>query len=572
MLLPVLMTLPGLAFANDIYVSTNGNDSNSGVLSAPYRTIQKAANVAVPGSVIHVASGTYAETLLSSVSGTSSARIRFVSDTKWGAKIVPVVAGAYTMWSAKGGYTDIDGFQIDGTGGTSVRAGIYLNGGNSSVVNSLVVHVAENSGCDNRGGAGLVADQGRGSAYQNYDFNNNVVHHVGGGCGWIQGIYHSSAGNIKNNIVYATSQGINMGHDDHNINVVNNTLFGNSGYGIYFGGCQEAYNNGCPTYGIKIMNNIIYDNGGGVQGPVTAEDVNNEVKNNLIFSNRNNFDLASPSNNSRTGEVSADPQFVNYIHNGGGDYHLKSTSPAIDKGLAVNAPAKDIEGNARPQGAGFDIGAYEYGAVVTPPTSPIVSLSTNTLTFAGQLIGAKSAVQYVTVTNTGTAALIFSEVFGMTGDFDFGGSGTCATGFAYAPGTSCSVSVVFIPTSAGNRSGVLTITSNASSSMVSIGLLGTGLTVKDTTAPVTSVTAPVDLAYVAVRTSVLIGAVASDDVGVTSVQFYVNGRLMCTATAAPYQCAWKVPYGRGKTYTLQTKAYDAAGNFGLSNIRTVTSK
>lgn len=343
---------------SNLYVSAAyGNDSYPGTPTQPFKTIQRAANLAKPGTTIHVGRGTYTETITSTVSGTSGARIRYVSVDKWKAIIKPV-SGAYTMWSVKGGYTDISGFQIDGTNGTSVRAGIYLSGGNSSVNNSLVHNVAQASGCDNRGGAGLVADQSRGTAYKNYEFVSNVVHHVGGGCGYIQGIYHSSSGKIINNLVYATSQGINMGHDDHNILVINNTLFGNSGYGIYFGGCKEAYNNGCPTYGIKIHNNIIYNNGGGIQGPIGSEDVGNDVRNNLVYGNRTNFDLASPSASTRIGIISADPQFVNYVANGGGDYRLRSTSPVIGKGQTAYAPSYDI--NYKQRGSLIDMGAYEY--------------------------------------------------------------------------------------------------------------------------------------------------------------------------------------------------------------------
>jgi hypothetical protein len=342
--------------AADLYVSTSGRDTNSGTSSAPLRTIQRAANLAKPGYTVHVAPGTYAETITSTVNGTSTARIRFVSDTKYGAVLTPV-SGAYIMWNAKGGYTDIDGFQLNGANNTSVRVGIYLNGGNSSVSNSWIHHVAMNSGCDSRGGGGIVVDQSRGQAYSNYNVMNNKVHHVGGGCGYIQGIYHSSSGKIMNNLVYATSQGINMGHDDHNILVMNNTLFGNSGYGVYFGGCKEAYNNGCPTSGIKINNNIIYANTGGIQGPIASEDVGNSVANNLVYANRINFDLASPSSSTKTGIISADPQFVYYLAGGGGDYHLKSTSPAISKGFTTYAPATDIDGKLR--GAHIDLGAYE---------------------------------------------------------------------------------------------------------------------------------------------------------------------------------------------------------------------
>jgi hypothetical protein len=52
-----------------------------------------------------------------------------------------------------------------------------------------------------------------------------------------------------------------------------------------------------------------------------------------------------------------DPKWVNPSF---GDYHLQSTSPAIDTGSNIDAPSVDFDGNTRPQGNIMDIGAFEY--------------------------------------------------------------------------------------------------------------------------------------------------------------------------------------------------------------------
>ncbi|MFH1149170.1 MAG: DUF5719 family protein [Actinomycetota bacterium] len=63
----------------------------------------------------------------------------------------------------------------------------------------------------------------------------------------------------------------------------------------------------------------------------------------------------------------SDPQFLQPAWGSAGDYHLKAGSPAIDSGSSDGAPAIDLDGGARPFGAGYDMGPYEYGA--TKPVS-----------------------------------------------------------------------------------------------------------------------------------------------------------------------------------------------------------
>ena len=58
-----------------------------------------------------------------------------------------------------------------------------------------------------------------------------------------------------------------------------------------------------------------------------------------------------------TGNIDADPLFTDAAN---GDYSLTAGSSCIDAGTADGAPDTDILGIARPQGSGYDMGAYEY--------------------------------------------------------------------------------------------------------------------------------------------------------------------------------------------------------------------
>jgi len=90
----------------------------------------------------------------------------------------------------------------------------------------------------------------------------------------------------------------------------------------------------------------------------------------------------------------------------------------------------------------------------------------------------------------------------------------------------------------------------------------------DTTAPTTSITAPANGATVSGTTTV--SASASDNVGVTKVEFYLDGALKSTDTTSPYSWSWDTTSAANGSHTLVSKAYDAAGNVGTSATITVT--
>ncbi|WP_333876480.1 right-handed parallel beta-helix repeat-containing protein [Methylobacter sp.] len=61
-----------VANAGTYYVATNGSDTNPGTLSAPWRTITKAANTLIAGDAVNIRAGTYKERVAPKNSGNAS--------------------------------------------------------------------------------------------------------------------------------------------------------------------------------------------------------------------------------------------------------------------------------------------------------------------------------------------------------------------------------------------------------------------------------------------------------------------------------------------------------------------
>jgi hypothetical protein len=64
--------------------------------------------------------------------------------------------------------------------------------------------------------------------------------------------------------------------------------------------------------------------------------------------------------------LTGDPLFVSP---GTGNFHLQADSPARDRGIALGAPVIDFDGIKRPQGTGYDLGAFEF-STHSDPDSP----------------------------------------------------------------------------------------------------------------------------------------------------------------------------------------------------------
>jgi parallel beta-helix repeat protein len=151
-------------------------------------------------------------------------------------------------------------------------------------------------------------------------------------------------------------QGIsNFDRPSHNWTVYNNIVFTNQYNGIVIKETKDCkiINNIAinPLYPATSTYNCTISNAG-LSGGGTNIWRNNMANAFGVVGTGNTFD-----HNIDTDSYGYNALFVDYQD---GDLRHKEDSPAIDAGSADLAPDRDILGTPRPQGAGYDIGAYEY--------------------------------------------------------------------------------------------------------------------------------------------------------------------------------------------------------------------
>ena len=164
---------------------------------------------------------------------------------------------------------------------------------------------------------------------------------------------------IYNNLIYDLNYGQGSGikiadHTDDasdrmgeikNIYIYQNTIYGRGQQGIYV--------NHPTIENIVIRNNISAQN---KLPQIKIKEGAGIDENQVIIENNLHWGTAS-GDNYGTNAIKADPKFVNIQNK---NFTLQSNSPAIDSAINLNVANIDFIGTKRPQGNGYDIGAYEY--------------------------------------------------------------------------------------------------------------------------------------------------------------------------------------------------------------------
>jgi hypothetical protein len=392
------------AHAGTWHVSPAGDDAATGSASAPWKTIQHAADRVQPGDTVVIHAGTYAGFEVQA-RGTQDAPILFTAEGD--ARIDgAITSDGDAVHVESSSWIEIRGLTITDAGRTAVSAiqsdhvfvrGNHLDhnakwGAFSSFCEDFVVEGNEISRSGTQHGVYASNSADHPVIRNNYIWGNAQcgIHMNGdisyGGDGVISGAIVE--GNLIRDNGRLGCSGIN-GDGIQGAVIRNNVLDGNHASGISLyridagapandnqviantvrmaSDARSAINIQNGSTGNIVRNNILIDNAAN-HGAIDVcascttglSSDHNAIEGALLLDGTA-LDLATWQ--ARTGNDMAsftttdaalfeDPE--------AGDLHLRSGSPAIDRADPTGMPATDFAGTPRPQGAGYDIGAYEY--------------------------------------------------------------------------------------------------------------------------------------------------------------------------------------------------------------------
>jgi hypothetical protein len=588
------------------FVAPGGSDNHAGSYTDPWRTVLRAKNLMQPGDITYVMDGVVQAGLDSNSAslsvGSSGANGRPKAIVAFpGARVIigspksvkygirtPNSGAAYSHW---------------------VFAGLIITGYQQAVEvdNSSDWRLVGNDiSCPNGSGSGACVNFVNGSQVQ---LLGNVIHDTGlktsrslvnyeavaffasdtvnvgwnkitntSGCRAIA--FASSAPDqyalaVHDNFIYNTRcDGISLRGVDPSqgsVRVTNNVVY-RAGTGPAPSGGESAY--ACVNIGgsglgtAYVLNNTFYDCGargnadsGGLAAstPVTA--VNN------IFYATSGESYLTPntsaawlagSNNLFYGAGAAPAPFQNpvtsdplLVNPAGLDFHLQANSPAIDAGINSGV-ASDYDGTWRPQGAAYDIGAFEYSGAIS--TSNGLIQTPSVLSFGTVPVGS-SSTQSVTVSNTGASSSTITQMAVTGTNFTAAGLPLPMT---LAPGQSSSYTVTFAPKIAGSNTGSVSLTASTASSGTlvaaaatapssSVELQGTGASVAGTlsASPGSLSFGTVTVGNSSSQTVTVTAATASVTItqaNVTGAGFSVSGLTLPATVAAGQSLSFAVKF------------------------------
>ena len=361
----------------DYYVSQMGSDLNSGIVSAPFRTITYAYTRAVAGDTINVSPGTYTDYttgwgIYLYKSGSAGKQITLHSTVRGGAIIDGSAStnrpGCFYLYGTS--YNTIDGFTIRNCalGGISIYNNGTVNSTNNQFTNNEIYNIAgPNTGRTGQGGQGIQESTTGGTC--NNIVAQNYIHDNGSAWddGYDHGVYMECGGNTYiNNILAHNIHGSGLQLADYypasNVHVYNNLMVNNAYNGMVIWTSGGSFTN------LTVDNNISYGNKRGFAG-CAAVGTGMVLSNNISYNNSTtnyiqDYCGGGSATFTNTDLIQSNPLFVDPSSN----WHLQAGSPGIGAGVSSPMVTQDFSDNPRPA-TGVDIGPYQNGSYTPAPNS-----------------------------------------------------------------------------------------------------------------------------------------------------------------------------------------------------------
>jgi len=437
--------------------------------------------------------------------------------------------------------------------------------------------------CDGINFATVDPSQGKVEAY------NNVIYHVGigpapqdGDSGDYSCIY----------MAYITNTGSVGGGT---VEIYNNTLYDcGSNVASFPNNGSFMINGGEPSLLVRIRNNIVYQLGSEPFGNGGGWNASYVSGSNNVFFSTGSANIPSIS----VGNISTDPLFVNLTSK---NFQLQSTSPAKDAGMTISSgntynnfmawngnPAGN-DGIQRPQGANYDIGAFEFFAGSTQPPAPSLQaisvtpspasvVAGSTIAFAATGQYSDGSTQNLTTQATWTSsnpslATVVSNT-GVAAGVAAGGPVTITASLSGISGTaSLTVTAPLPPTLQ-----TITVTPNPASVIVgsTVAFTAMGHYSDGSSKNITSQSAWSSnnslLATIVSNTGVATGVGAGGPITITASLSGINGSASLTVTAPVTLQSISVTPGSTSISVGNTAAFTATGHYSDGSTRNITTQ
>ncbi|HEX7138807.1 MAG TPA: right-handed parallel beta-helix repeat-containing protein [Vicinamibacterales bacterium] len=600
------------ANAATYYVSTSGNDANSGALSSPFRTISHGAGVAQAGDTVYVRTGVYNDLVRISSKGTSAAHIGILAYPGE----LPVIDGTGTASApdlvafSSAQYVDFSGFEVRNAThiGICVYPGSFLTISNNNVHNSvrngiwvgystfgttsdltITGNTVWNNVLENQNrtmSSGWAQAIGTESANRVTITQNKVYDNYGEGIAYVL----SDGGTIKNNEVY-DNYSVEVYLDNAQTTTVDSNLLYSTGNTNYYrggypasgvGSANESYSTSNPLSSLTIVNNIVLNskygfyysneaNGGGLQNVTVANNTFYKGAVDLLW-------IASAAHSNTFVENNVFDQVGNVMTNVAGsgvtyrnnDWYGGTAGSAAGSGDVLADPHLANPGGLTAADYKLTLGSPAVAAGLTvssatydyfgAPRAVAYDLGAHQLGTSNADVTAPSAPGSLTSTAATSSMMNLAwtastDNVGVTGYQVFRNGSLVATTAALTysdNGLAASTQYSYTVRAYDAAGNISTASPTATASTLPSGVMTGGV---DTIAP----SAPSSLIATATSSSAvsLVWGASTDNVAVTGYRILRNGAYLTTVTSTSFSDSG---LSASTTYTYSVSALDSAGN------------